>query len=64
MSYKIKAPNSTYSGETAGIKFTDGFGETDDEQVVSYLKEKGYEVTYEEVKDKPKKKEKEDSDGA
>nr|DAR07513.1 MAG TPA: Poliovirus 3A protein like [Caudoviricetes sp.] len=64
MIYKIKAPNGGYCGETAGIKFADGLGETDDEQVVSYLKEKGYEVTTEEVKDKPKKKEKEDSDGA
>lgn len=64
MSYKIKAPNSTYSGETAGIKFVDGLAETDDEQVVSYLKEKGYEVVSEEAKDKPKKKEKEESDEA
>lgn len=64
MSYKIKAPNSTYSGETAGIKFTDGFGETDDESVADYLKAKGYKVVSEEAKDKPKKKEKEESDEA
>lgn len=63
MIFKVKAPNSEYNGETAGIKFVDGLAETDNEQVVSYLKEKGYEVA-EGVKDKPKKKEKEDSDGA
>lgn len=64
MIFKVKAPNGGYNGETAGIKFVDGLAETDDEQVVSYLKEKGYEVATEGAKDKPKKKEKEESDGA
>lgn len=64
MIFKVKAPNGGYNGETAGIKFVDGLAETDDEQVVSYLKEKGYEVVSEGAKDKPKKKEKEESDGA
>lgn len=55
MSAKITAPVEGYNGESAGVKFEDGIGYTDDPRAIEWLQEKGYEV--EEVADeKPKGK--------
>ena len=47
---KIKAPNPVYNGESAGIKFEKGIGETADPYLLEWFAAHGYEV--EEVKPK------------
>ncbi|KYD30055.1 hypothetical protein [Geobacillus sp. B4113_201601] len=58
--YKIKTPNENYNGVTYGIKFTNGLGETDSEEIKNILiHDFGYELVYsdtqiEEQKEQPK----------
>jgi hypothetical protein len=43
--YKIKTPNHNYNGVTYGVKFTNGLGETDSEEVKNILvHDFGYEL--------------------
>lgn len=67
---KILAPNKDYSGISASVPFINGVGYTDDEDLISWFKEHGYEVEVEnteventeventEVENKPKGKSK------
>ena len=41
---KIYAPNKKYNGVTAGISFADGVGETSDERLKKWFKDRGYQV--------------------
>lgn len=41
---KIYAPNKRYTGLIAGVSFIDGVGETDNQYLISWFEEKGYEV--------------------
>lgn len=49
---KIYAPNKQYNGITAGIRFVDGVGETDNECLLEWFKKSRYMVV-EEVKPEP-----------
>jgi hypothetical protein len=42
--FKISAPNTAYNGESAGVKFSNGVGETEDPNIVSWFQENGYKV--------------------
>lgn len=44
MKYIVKAKNEKYNGTTAGVTFLDGVGETDSDDIATYLAEKGYKV--------------------
>lgn len=62
---KILTPNKDYSGISASVPFINGVGYTDDEDLISWFKEHGYEVEVEnteventEVENKPKGKSK------
>lgn len=52
---KIIAPNKNFDGETAGVKFSDGVGRTDNEYLIKWFKSKGYKVV--EEASEPKKEE-------
>lgn len=52
----IKAPNEKYNGVSASLTFVNGQAETDDEWLIQWFKERGYEVMEEEKK-KTKKSE-------
>lgn len=41
----VRAPQSDYSGVSAGVSFTDGIGYTDDDNALAYFRASGYEVT-------------------
>lgn len=41
---KIIAPNTEYNGESAGVTFENGVGQTDDPNLISWFKEHGYKV--------------------
>jgi hypothetical protein len=41
---KILAPNADYNGESAGIKFENGVGETDNPDLIAWFLENGYAV--------------------
>ena len=41
---KIIAPNKQYTGISAGVPFAAGMGETDDERLIEWFKDHGYEV--------------------
>ena len=45
---KIYAPNEEYTGVSAGVYFVKGAGETEDDHLVEWFKEKGYKVEEEE----------------
>jgi hypothetical protein len=52
----IKSPNPKYNGVSASLTFVNGQAETDDEWLIQWFKERGYEVIEEEKK-KTKKSE-------
>lgn len=41
---KVIAPNPEYSGISATVKFQNGVGETDDQELIKWFKEHGYKV--------------------
>ncbi|MET8846623.1 hypothetical protein [Amycolatopsis sp. NPDC004625] len=41
----IETPVADYAGTVAGVRFTAGRGETDDENAVAYFQRHGYTVT-------------------
>lgn len=41
---RIHAPVRTYNGVSAGVRFTDGVGETDDAAAISYFTRAGYGI--------------------
>jgi hypothetical protein len=41
----IETPVAEYAGMVAGVRFTAGRGETDDENAVAYFQRQGYTVT-------------------
>lgn len=45
---KIEAPNREYNGVSASVEFKNGVGETDDENLIGWFREHGYEVTEDE----------------
>ena len=59
---KILAPNKEYTGLSASVFFVNGVGETDNQQLIEWFKERGYKIenteNLEELKEseKPKKK--------
>lgn len=59
---KILAPNKKYCGVSASVPFVNGVGYTDDEDLIKWFDEHGYEVEDEVVEDdkgeKPKGKSK------
>lgn len=48
----IKAPNKQYSGMSAGVVFVRGIGQTEDERIIKWFRQHGYEI--EEPKEEPK----------
>ncbi|MEG1798641.1 MAG: hypothetical protein RR214_00500 [Synergistaceae bacterium] len=52
---KIYAPNRQYSGVSAGVRFIDGIGETEDLELIAWFSEHGYETDAEEEKKRKKK---------
>lgn len=53
---KIIAPNKSYTGISASVAFAQGIGETDDEKLIAWFKEHGYQVIEEDVKAKETEK--------
>lgn len=43
----IKTPNNQYNGESATVRFINGMGETNDENLIAWFKGHGYEVIHE-----------------
>lgn len=41
---KILAPNKEYTGVSASVSFVKGVGETDNNHLIQWFKEHGYEV--------------------
>lgn len=41
---KIYTPNRAYSGDSAGVTFVDGVGETDSERALAYFRRAGYGI--------------------
>ena len=41
---KVFAPNKQYNGISAGVTFVNGVGETTDPYLLSWFKDKGYQV--------------------
>jgi len=41
---KVKAPNTEYNGISAGVKFTQGIGECTDPYLLTWFKDKGYDI--------------------
>ena len=41
---KIYAPNKEYTGVSATVAFAKGVGETDDEHLIEWFRDHGYEV--------------------
>lgn len=46
---KIIAPNKSYTGVSASVAFSKGVGETEDEHLVEWFKEHGYDVIEEDT---------------
>lgn len=42
----IKTPNNQYNGESATVRFINGMGETNDENLIAWFKGHGYEVIH------------------
>ena len=56
----IKSPNQEYTGISAGVTFVNGVGNTDNENLIEWFRDHGYEVEEdtedtEEKAKKPKK---------
>ena len=53
----IKSPNQEYTGTSAGVTFVNGVGNTDNENLIEWFRDRGYEVEEdtEEKAKKPKK---------
>lgn len=65
MKYTIYSPNKSYTGVSAGVAFAMGKGETDNEAVIPWLREKGYTVQENKpAKEPAPKPAKEDKDAA
>lgn len=59
---KVFAPNKQYNGISAGVTFVNGVGETTDPYLLSWFKDKGYQVEEtKEPEDKEPEKEPEES---
>jgi len=41
---KIYAPNKGYTGVSAGVRFVNGVGETDDPHLIDWFRRRGYRV--------------------
>ena len=39
----IKSPNQEYTGTSAGVYFVNGVGNTDNENLIEWFRERGYE---------------------
>ena len=39
----IKSPNQEYTGTSAGVTFVNGVGNTDNENLIEWFRERGYE---------------------
>ena len=50
----IKSPNQEYTGTSAGVTFVNGVGNTDNENLIEWFRERGYEVE-EDSEEKAKK---------
>jgi hypothetical protein len=48
---RIIAPNKEYAGVSAGVPFSGGEGHTDDEYLINWFRDHGYEVIKEPVAD-------------
>lgn len=46
---KILAPNKSYTGVSASVNFVNGVGETEDENLIGWFKEHGYDVIEEDT---------------
>jgi hypothetical protein len=40
----IKSPNQEYTGTSAGVAFVNGVGNTDNENLIEWFRDRGYEV--------------------
>lgn len=40
----IKSPNQEYTGTSAGVAFINGVGNTDNENLIEWFRDRGYEV--------------------
>nr|DAN20390.1 MAG TPA: Caspase [Caudoviricetes sp.] len=40
----IKSPNQEYTGTSAGVAFVNGVGNTDNENLIEWFRDHGYEV--------------------
>ena len=40
----IKSPNQEYTGTSAGVYFVNGLGNTDNENLIEWFRDRGYEV--------------------
>ena len=40
----IKSPNQEYTGTSAGVYFVNGVGNTDNENLIEWFRDRGYEV--------------------
>lgn len=47
---KVKTPVEGFNGTVAGVSFSDGVGETDDANALSYFRRHGYQVGNEKPK--------------
>jgi protein-tyrosine-phosphatase len=45
MKYTVKSPVDNYKGVSAGVQFSGGVGETDNDNTAEWFRRKGYEVT-------------------
>lgn len=52
---KIYAPNKGYTGNIAGVSFTEGVGETEDNWLIGWFESKGYKVEKSEAVKKQRK---------
>lgn len=59
---RIIAPNKQYAGVSAGVPFTGGEGNTDNEYLIKWFRDHGYEVTEEPAADPEEGEEEEASD--
>lgn len=41
---KVYAPNSSFNGISAGVRFANGVGECDDPNLLNWFRERGYRV--------------------
>ena len=47
----IKSPNQEYTGTSAGVYFVNGVGNTDNENLIEWFRDRGYEVEIPEVEE-------------